>query len=209
MSARTKILKSLSAAIALAAVVSAVPVKAAPPLLVSTTKFSLTFQDGWATFPFSSDTIKFVMNQSLSATCYLTAVPQTRELTAQEIAAYMAMYGGSDSLVQTATGTKTLGGKTFSFVEFKDVDDSSGRARFYYTSTGSLLFNATTAFDVDNSAAVIAQVEAALATLTLNSGASLRAAALRGQGFRPATHDVLGRSGQAVRPVRLFRMPAL
>lgn len=210
MSARTLSLKFLSAGIALCALVSAAPAKAAP-LVVTTSRFSLTFQDGWTTFPFGNDTLKVVMNPTINATAYMAAVISDHPMTAQELSQYMAMYGAADSLEKTAEGTKTIGGKSFTYVEYKSTKagDEDGRYRFYYTHSGNLLFNTNVGYEIPDATAAIAQVEAALATLTLNSTNALRASALRGPAFRPATHDVLGRSGFGVRPVRLFGVPAL
>lgn len=210
MSASKLNLGILTAAIALATCLSASPAQAAP-LPVATSNYSLTFQDGWSLFPFGNDSLKFIMNDSLGATCYMMAITQAQPLSAQQIAAYMAMYGASGNVVQSGTGAKTLGGKSFSFVEFKYLNeaDTVGRSRFYYTQAGSLLFHASAAFEVDNSEAVIAQVEAALATLVLNANSSLRAASLRKPESPAATHDVLGRSHAPARPARLYRLPTL
>jgi hypothetical protein len=213
MSARKLFPRLTFAALALAALVSAVPAKAAAPVVVTTSRYSITFPDGWMLFaiPGSSDTVKYLLNLESEAGCHMMAVPQANPLTAQEIAALMAGYAAGDSLVKTDGGTKTIGGKTFSFVEFKQLssDDSSGRGRFYYTTAGNLLFHASVVFDVETAATIVPQVEGALATLTLNATTGLRAAALRGSATRAATLDVLGRSGADIRQARMFRVPSL
>lgn len=207
MSARKSTFGFLAAALVAASLSTAAPAKAAP-LVVTSSKFSLTFQDGWSMLPFTSDSIKFVMNAAAGGTAYMTAVPSSGELTAQQIAAYIAMYGQSDSIVQTANGTKTLGGKSFSYVEFKDTENPDDRVRFFYYSNGTMLFHLSAIYEVAKTETVVAQVEAALATLNLQANTGLRAAALRFQGVRPARHDVLGRSAGSARPARLFRVPA-
>jgi hypothetical protein len=212
MSVRKLSSHALSAAFALAAFAAFVPAQAAP-LLVTTGKYSLTFQDGWQSFPVGTgDSVKVVMQPTLEATCYMTASVQDHPLSAQEIAAYMALYGGADSVTQTASGTATLGGKSFNYVDFKSNDsaDADTRVRFYYTVSGSLLFNAFVGYDVTKGTAPVTQVEAALATLTLNGGAALRPVAeWRRPAFRPAVHDALGRFRPAAYRTPLFRLPAL
>ncbi len=111
----------------------------------------------------------------------------------------MKGFGATDSLETTADGTKTLGGKSFSFIEWKKAGatgaEAKDRYRVYFLTTGTVMFEGILGFDTDNSVSALADMEAALATLTLTGGTAIFRAAsarVRPASVRPA-RDVLGR----------------
>lgn len=194
--------------LSLAAVV-AMPARAASPF--STSRYSITFPAGWQMVPpgAGSDSVLKVFNVQNPAYCYMTATTSTHPLTSQELDAYRQAYAGTDSVTKTADGTKTLGGKSYTFVEYQPVDTSSGptRARIYYTNSGTSLFTAVLVYNPIDGAGAVPDVESALATLSL-SASPIRAVAARAQpGWRPADHDILGRTRLLAARTALFRLP--
>jgi hypothetical protein len=187
------------AACGIALFVMAAPLRA--QTLVTTTKFSLTFPTGWTKLPLGTDTAgAAVMNMTNDAFSFLFGAPHAGgALTTEELKAAMLAAGATDSLTKTTEGTKTLGGKSFSFVEFKqavpDAGDEDARYRVYFYTQGNFLFEAIIGFDTVDSPAAVADLESALATLTIAPGAGLRR--LAGQArplFHRSAHDVLGRT---------------
>ena len=202
--------KTLFALTAAALAMAALPARAAGTL-VATSRYSLTFPEGWTLFTITqSDSFKFVINQELGATCYTASSITDHPVTAPEIAAAIRQYGQTDSVTKTTDGAKTLGGKEFSYIEYRNTDASdSTRARFYYVSSGNLLFTAYTAYTAGGSGnTVVTQVEAALATLTLNANTALRRAGRGDAGSRPADHDLMGRLRPGAARMALFRLPS-
>ena len=120
------------------------------------------------------------------------------QLSAQEMAAMMAMYGVTDSLQILDQGNKTLGGKQFSFLDFKrtgaTVSDSTSRARVYFLSQGNFLFEGLMIYDTKTVATGIADYEGALATLNITANTGIRPVAVRSGRKAGAFHDALGRS---------------
>ncbi|MDB5104947.1 MAG: hypothetical protein JWP91_2636 [Fibrobacteres bacterium] len=207
-------LRILSAACILAFGAVAAPVSA--QTLVTTNNFNLTLPPGWSKFSAGqTDTASvIIMNIPNEANGILMGVPHQGALTSAEITAALNNLAASDSLIILDQGNKTLGGKAFSFIEFKnanpaDEQEASDRFRIYYLTQGTFLFEAIVVYPVDKSGPVAAGIEAALATLNLTASAHLRAVAdFSRPGFRPADHDVMGRSNavQARRTI-LFRVP--
>lgn len=176
---------------------------------VSNAKFSLTFPSGWTKISNdSSGTV--VVNLATGASAFLYAAPHEGNLTAAEIAAVLEEFGASDSLEVTTQGTKTLGGKSFSFIEWKKTgatgDEAAERFRVYFYTTGTFMFEGILGFDTDNATASVGDMETALATLNLTGGSAIRrsaSAALRPASIR-AGRDVLGRQA---RPTYGKRLP--
>ena len=74
-------------------------------------------------------------------------------------------------------------------------DDPTSRYRVYFLVQDSFLFQAIVGFDTEKSPGTVADIESALATLTLTPHAAhLRAVAgYSPRALHPADHDVLGR----------------
>jgi hypothetical protein len=191
------------------AAVVAMPARAAS--LFSTSRYSLTFPDGWQMIPpgAGSDSVLKVFSAQNPAYCYMTATTSTHPLTSQELDAYRQAYAGTDSVTTTADGTKTLGGKSYTFVEYQPVDTSSGptRARIYYTNSGTSLFTAVLVYDPLIGAGAVPDVESALATLSLSASPIRAVAARTREGLRVADQDILGRSRLLTAHAVLFRLP--
>ncbi len=177
----------------------AAPLRAQPGV-VTTTKFSLTFPTGWAGVPLGQDSVAAAMNLANEAAAYLMLVPHAGgTLTAEEIKAAMMANGGADSVTKTNEGTKTLGGKSFSYLEFKEAVPEEGgenaRYRVYFYTQGNVLFEAVLGFDAVESPTAVADLETALATLTVTPGAGLRRVAVQARPLSlRSSHDVLGRT---------------
>lgn len=202
-----KILIALSI-LSLAALTSS-PARAATP--VSTSRFTLSFPTGWQALPVTTggDSVAAVLNPTMMAYCYMTATITDHPLTAQEVDAYRQAYAGSDSVTKVTDGTKSLGGKSFTYVEYQATDTASGpsRVRIYYTTSGANLFTTVLIYDPATGAGSVADLESALATLSLKSTAIRAWAARTVPGMRPADRDVLGRSRSLVARTALFRVP--
>lgn len=201
---RSLSIPTLSAACGLALCVAVAPAFSQVP--VSNKAFSLNFPDGWmkVSLGASDSSSATLYNMTSGASTYLFSAAHTGNLTAAEIAAAMKGFGATDSLETTAEGTKTLGGKSFSFIEWKKAGatgaEAKDRYRVYFTTTGTVMFEGILGFDTDNAASATADMESALATLTLTGGTAIfRAASAH---LRPvsgrAARDVLGR--QILRP---------
>jgi hypothetical protein len=191
-------------------VFAAAPARASVPF--TTARFQITFPDGWQalTAPGTGDTVLAVFSQTTFAFSWMTVSTTDHELTAQEIEAYRQAYSGSDSVTKVSDGTKTLGGKSFTYIEYEVVDSTDGtsRARFYYTSSGTSLFTSFLTYDPAVGAAAVAQLETALGTLTL-TGTPIRALAARPfPALRSPDHDILGRARTLSAPARLYRLPS-
>lgn len=174
------------------------PLRAQTP--VTTTKFSLTFPTGWMKVPLGTDSVAAAMNLANEAVAYMMLVPHAGgDLTAEQIKAAMTANGGADSVTKTGEGTKTLGGKSFSYLEFKEAVPEEGgenaRFRIYFYTQGTVLFEAILGFDTVDSPAAVADLETALATLAISPGAGLRRVAVQARPLSlRSAHDVLGRT---------------
>src|SRR5689334_6834819 len=120
-------IRMLSAACGLAVCAAVAP--AFSQVLVSNANFSITFPAGWTNFGGQGDSAgAIVMNMTTGASAFLFAGPHEGNLTAAEITAAMKTYGATDSLEVTTEGTKTLGGKSFSFIEWKKTGATGDEA---------------------------------------------------------------------------------
>jgi hypothetical protein len=178
----------------------------------TTSRFQITFPDGWQalTAPGTGDTVLAVFSQTTFAFSWMSVSTFDHQPTAQEIEAYRQAYSGSDSVTKVADGTKTLGGKSFTYIEYEVVDSTDGtsRARFYYTQGGMSLFTSFLTYDPAVGSASVAQLETALGTLNL-TGAPIRPLPARAYpALRAADRDILGRARALQAPARLYRLPA-
>ena len=183
---------------------------------VATRNFSLKFPAGWSKLPSGSQSdsaTAIVINPDLEVSGFLVGVPHQGALTEAQVAAAFAQLGGKDGLEKVNEGNRTLGGKAFAFLEYKDKNatgsDANQRIRIYYITDGNFLFEAALMYDTVNGPTALAQLETALATLKINASAGLRAVSGNVRpDLRPARHDILGRSN-LVDPRRtpLFRVP--
>lgn len=187
-----------------------VPARAATS--AATSRFSLTFPTGWQALPdpTGGDSVLAEINSTLMAYCYMTATTTDHPLTAQELEAYRQAYGGSDSATKVTDGTKTIGGRSFTFVEYQATDTSNGAShiRIYYTANGSNLFTTVLIYDPAGGAGAVTDLETALATLTLSASPIRVVAARSGPAWRAADHDILGRARPLAARTALFRLPS-
>jgi hypothetical protein len=201
---------ALSLSILSLAVLTSVPARAAAPY--TTGRFSVTFPDGWQMINSQTggDSVLAVLNVTMMSYCYMTSTTTDHPMTAQELEAALEAYAGSDSISKVTDGTKNIGGKSFTYVEYKTTDTTTAgpsRIRLYYSSNGTNLFTTVLIYDPDTGAGAVADLETALATLTL-SAAPIRAWSMRPQPkWSPADHDVLGRSRPLTARTRLYRLP--
>jgi len=175
------------------------------------TRFSIRFPSAWQKVPFMAggDSLLAVYNDTNMAYCYMTSRITDHPLTAQELEAYRKAYAGADSVNKVTDGTKTLGGKSFSFVEYQSAvtANDSSRVRIYYTNVGSNLFTSILIYTPGSEAGAVADLETALATLSL-SATPIRAWITRPQpAGRTAIHDILGRSRPLTARTALYRLP--
>lgn len=188
---------------------AAAPARASVPF--TTSRFQITFPDGWQPLmaPGAGDTVLAVFNQTALAFSWMTVNTTDHQPTAEEIEAYRQAYSGSDSATKVSDGTKTLGGRSFTYIEYEVVDSAGGtnRARFYYTSSGNSLFTAFLTYEPTIGAAAVGQLETALGTLTL-TGTPIRSVSARAyRALRAGDRDILGRARLLSAPARLYRLP--
>ena len=215
MPGRTLNLKTLFAALAFMALAGTHA--HAAPLVISTPKFSITFPDGWASLAYpglptnNNDSSQQIYDSTLGIFAHLLVRTSDHPPTAQELALYLTLYGGGTGTEKTGDGTKTLGGKSFPWAEYKSTDtsDADTRVRFYYTVSGNTLFYGFMAYDIKDMTAAIASFEAGLATLNLPVGIRTRLAVTARPDLRVATMDILGRARPLALRTPLFRAPSL
>jgi hypothetical protein len=210
----------LSAKLSLAAFAAAACLAAAPASAVEigNSSFTLTFPTGWSKLDLgANDTaaVTAIKSGGVGGTVIMTGTQHEGALTSAEMAAYIAQYSASDSVTVVDQGTKTLGGKAFSFIEFKkanpaDEVEKTARYRFYFISQGNYLFQAFSFYNTLIGAGALTDIESALGTLRLTPSTAIRAVAEpAGPRLRPADRDVLGRAQRTlVRKSPLFRLPA-
>jgi hypothetical protein len=155
------------------------------------------------------DSLLTVIDTASMSYCYMFETTTDHPLTAQQLDAYRMAYAGADSATKVTDGTKTLGGKTFTFVEYQSTDTASGasRVRIYYANIGTNLFTSVLIYDPTSGAGAIADLESALASLSL-SATPIHAWITRPQpAGRAAIHDILGRSRPLTARTALYRLP--
>lgn len=184
---------------------------------IGNANFTLTFPAGWAKLSLgTSDSVLISVMKGADGGVFLQGVPHVGALTQAQISAFAKTYGGNDSIIVTDQGDKTFGGKAFTMIEFKkanpsDTAEAKQRIRIYYLSQGNFLFQAITVYDAGSDNGVLADLESALATLTITASAGVRnVAALQSPETIRPDHDILGRmQAGEIRRTPLFRVPAL
>ena len=189
---------------------TSVPARAATP--VTSSRFSLTFPTGWQALPVQTggDSVQMVMNIPMQSSCYLSSTTSDHPVTAQELDSMLLSSAGTDSITKVTGGTKSIGGKSFTYVEYRAADTATNgdsRIRLYYTASGTNLFSAMLIYDPATGAGAVADVETALSTLSLTTAIRAWAAGAR-PGLRAADHDILGRLQPLATRSVLFRLPA-
>jgi hypothetical protein len=215
MSSRAFLSNLSLTALSLAAWAAVAPASAVE---IGNSKFSLTFGNDWAEQNLGendSSAVSVVKGNILAGMAILSLSAHEGPLSQAEMTSYLSMYAASDSFTVVDEGSKTLGGKAYTFLELKKADPANAieeatRYRFYFHSQGNLLFNAFTFYNTLMGAGVPADIEAALATLEIKAAAALRSAREQVRPrFRPSELDALGRFRQAEgRRTPLFRVPA-
>jgi hypothetical protein len=195
--------------LSLALAAAAAPARAAT---IATSSFSLAVPAEWADSPFIDDSAATI-GDTAGTSCDLFTQIADRPVTAQEIDSLRGEYTiPGDSLAKLSEGPRTLGGRPFTFVEYRDTDTSLGdsRVRFYFAFEGGLLFTAALEYANDPGSNAVTLLESALATLKLGSAAPVRA--WTGLASRPlppaAARDVLGRALPMRSCAAFFRLPA-
>ena len=199
---------------------AAVPARAADTTIVSP-KFTIRFVQGWELFdlsvipgfPVREDSSRTVMNKDLEAQVKITPIKATHTPTEAELAAIAAGFPNDTGAVKTGTGTVTLGGKVWAWVEWADKDsttDDKTRVRVYYGSlTPTVTIGAVFAYNRALGTTAVTQVEAALGTLAPGVAGIRTVAEWKRPAYRPADHDALGRMRPDAFRTALFRLPAL
>ncbi|MBW8886316.1 MAG: hypothetical protein JF616_01055 [Fibrobacteres bacterium] len=190
---------------------SAVP--AAASTTYSTSRLQITFPDGWQPLlPFGpQDSLMSFINLDISASSWIILHTTDHPMTAQELDAYGKSLSGADPTITVSNGSQTLGGKSFIYLEYDEVDTTTGakqRTRLYYTYNGSLQINGTLTYDPSVGTTAQADMESALASLTVAGTPILAFGARTHASLPPADHDILGRSRAFSARTRLFRLPA-
>jgi hypothetical protein len=203
------------ALLALAVSAAVVPARAVE---IGNDDFKLTFADGWTPFSPGGSTSGTVtaMNSAFGGDLIImSGYAHEGDLTSEEVAAAMAAYSANDSLTVLEQGAKTLGGKSFDFIEFmltdpQDAGEVAMRYRIYFTVQDGFLFQALTAYDSSKGSTIIADLEDALKTLRITASAGIRAVSSSARpGFRAADHDVMGRFARPdSRRTPMFTLPA-
>jgi hypothetical protein len=204
------------AALAAAACLAASPASAVE---IGNSSFALTFPAGWSKLDLGANdsaAVTAIKSGGVGGTVIMTGTNHEGTLTPAEMTAYIAQYAASDSVTIVDQGPKTLGGKTFTFIEFKranpaDEVEGAARYRFYFINQGDYLFQAFSFYNALIGIGAITEIETALGTLRLTPGTALRAAAgIASPRLRPADRDVLGRFQRPeVRQAPRFRLPSL
>lgn len=201
-------LKSL--AILAAAASMAIPARAESRY--ATNRFEITFGDGWQDQPslVAGDSAVFlVYGYSMMGFCYMTASVADSPVSARDFENLRKQYAGADSVFKVAEGSDTLGGKAFSYAEYKNADSSNGdtRIRIYSTSEGSLRFQSLLVYDHSASGPLIPALDSALGTLTFTPAPVRAWSPNRAPALRPADHDILGRFRPLALRTAAFRLP--
>jgi hypothetical protein len=182
----------------------------------STNRFEITFGDGWQeqaslveASPGGDSALSLMYGYSMLGYCFMSASLAEQPVTDRDFETFRKQYAGADSVLQVAEGSDTLGGKAFSYVEYKNADSANGdiRIRLYSASEGPLRFQSMLVYDSGVGSNLVAEMDSALAGLTF-SPTPIRSRLSRPPlAERPAEHDILGRFRPlAVRSV-LLRMP--
>jgi hypothetical protein len=209
----------LSAKLSLAAFAAATCLAAAPASAVEigNASFTLTFPSGWSKLVidgYESEAVTAMKGGGVGGTVIMSVSNHEGGLTPAEMTAYIAQYASSDSVTVLDQGTRTLGGKAFSFIEFKKAHpvnevESMSTYRFYFINQGNDLFQAFSYYNTLTASGAVTDIESALGTLRLTPSASVRAAAgPAGPQPRSADRDALGRFQRPeIRKSPLFRRP--
>jgi hypothetical protein len=183
---------------------AAVPVRA--DVSFTTSRFQITFPNGWQSLtpPKGADSILIVLKQASSAGGGVRVTTDAHPLTAEEYDAGRQLVYGLSTSDAVSKGSKTLGGKAFTYAEYTD---GNGLGRFYFMSSGTQYVVASVSYAPSEGTAAVTEMESALATLTL-PGTPIHPLAVRSSAtLRPVDHDLLGRSRTLSAPTWLFRLP--
>jgi hypothetical protein len=199
-----------SFAILAAAASMAIPARAESSY--STSRFEITFGDGWQDQPSlvgSDSSVFLIYGYSMMGFCYMTASEADSPVSARDFENLRKQYAGADSMFKVAEGSETLGGKAFSFAEYKNADSSNGdtRIRIYTTSEGALRFQSLLVYDFSAGGPLIPALDSALGTLTFSPAPIRAGSPNRFQALPPADHDVLGRFRPMALRTAAFRLP--
>jgi hypothetical protein len=187
----------LACAILAASATLAVPARAESRF--ATSRFEITFGDGWQDQPslVGNDSAVFLMyGYSMMGFCYMTASSADHPVSPGDFESFRKQYAGADSVIPVAEGSDTLGGKTFAYSEFKNADTSNGdvRIRLYSTSDGSLRFQSLLVYDYPVGTLLVSAVDSALGTLSFSPATPIRERPAPSRpALRAVDHDVLGR----------------
>jgi hypothetical protein len=180
--------------------------------LFATSRFQISFPDGWQPLiPVGpNDSLMVLYSEASMASSWISVHTTDHPMTAAEIDAYREVFTGTANSTKVSDGTKSLGGKSYTYFEYEadDTTDGRERTRIYYMASGSLLFAGSVSYELADASAAVADMEAALATLSL-AGTPIRALAPSPfAGLRPADHDILGRARALSARTWLYRLPS-
>jgi len=180
----------------------------AAPLVIIKSTYSLTYADGWSGLGApTGDTLYVVMNTAVGgAFAYGEGLALGNGLDAATFSQYLtAAYTMQNARIDSTN--KVLGGNTFIISGFRDTSadaDTTSRIRTYITNKGNYVFVSWISYKSSDEAAVMAQEEAALATLKITNTAGIRVATVSlAPALLRSQFDIQGRSRKPVG----FRMP--
>lgn len=213
----------LSATLFAAALLLSSRTAVAAPVVISGTKFSITYQDGWASVIPMKDSTYFLMNATLNgAFVNGVGVQMGNGITAATYARIFTS-GFTAQFALIDSSNKTFGANSFICNTYRDSStggDAKSRIRVYVTTKGSYAFISWLAYSLPDEASVVAQQEAALATLNITAISGIRIAPVGMASALPReAFDVQGRSllpegnaagtpaGKRMPNVAVFRKP--
>lgn len=176
----------------------------AVPLTIVKSAYTLTYADGWATSPFlpSNDSMSMVMKDfggdDGNAVTWTHGQTGVTENTAPIFINALTM-AYNQGFERIDSSTKVLGGKTFHTTTWRDTgvdSDSTARVKVYAVQQGSFLFVSWLVYNTPDGDGSVAEVEAALASLTITASGIRRFAWNRQTHQARARIDILGRTWQ-------------
>jgi hypothetical protein len=203
-------IRSSLIAYAILALAATLAVSARASSLYETNQFEITFGDGWQDQPsvVGDSAVLLMYGYSMMGFCYMTASSAGQPVSAGDFDSFRKQYAGADSVIKVAEGSDTLGGKAFTYSEFKNADSSNGDIRILRTSTsnGSLRFQALLVYEYPVGTLLVSAMDSALATLAFSPTPIRTRLSSAPPALRAADHDVLGRFRPLATRPTLFRI---
>ena len=188
---------------AIAVLLFAAACAAAAPLPINTARYSITFAEGWATTPFfpATDSIAVVMKPESEASAVMVCDIARGPVDPDSILGSIDL--APEGLEEVSREERRIGPHTFVTAVYRaanpDEENADLRYRVYMTTDNGLFFMAFMSHpDGSAGTGVVIELEAALETLVLKGGSSIRPVVRGRSAPKPAAarlgwRDVLGR----------------